>query len=62
MKAEFRDVCLLSGSAWSPVAIPPLPERGSDIILLARAFLLRFSSELKKPIKGFTPQAVETLS
>ena len=59
-EGRFRDdlyfrLCVVS------IAIPPLRERGSDIILLARAFLLRFSSELKKPIKGFTPQAVEAL-
>jgi two-component system NtrC family response regulator len=30
--------------------------------LLARTFLLRFSDELKKGLKGFTPQAVEALT
>ena len=60
MKAGFETIST-SGSAWS--VLPSLHfERGSDIILLARTFLLRFSSELKKPIKGFTPQAVEALS
>jgi two-component system, NtrC family, response regulator len=43
------------------VAVPPLRDRPSDIPLLARTFLLRFSDELKKSLKGFTPQAVEAL-
>ena len=44
------------------VAIPSLRERSSDIPLLGRTFLLRFSDELKKPLKGFTPEAVEALT
>ena len=57
-EGRFRDdlyfrLCVVN------IAIPPLRERGSDVILLARTFLLRFSGELKKPIKGFTSQAVE---
>ena len=44
------------------VAIPSLRERSSDIPLLGRMFLLRFSDELKKPLKGFTPEAVEALT
>jgi two-component system NtrC family response regulator len=44
------------------VAVPSLRERASDVPLLARTFLLRFSDELKKPLKGFTPEAVEALT
>ena len=44
------------------VAVPSLRERTSDIPLLARTFLLRLSDELKKPLKGFTPEAVEALT
>ena len=44
------------------IAVPSLRERGADIPLLARTFLMRFSDELKKPIKGFTPQAVDALT
>src|SRR4026209_1813780 len=44
------------------IPVPPLRERGSDIPLLAREFLLRFSDEMKKPIKGFAPQAVDALT
>ncbi len=44
------------------IAVPTLSERGSDIILLARTFLTKFAEEQKKPLKGFTPQAVEALT
>jgi two-component system NtrC family response regulator len=44
------------------VAVPALRERASDIPLLARTFLLKFADELKKPLKGFTPQAVDALA
>jgi two-component system NtrC family response regulator len=44
------------------IDVPPLRQRGSDILLLARAFLATFSDELKKPLKGFTPQAVDALT
>ena len=44
------------------VAVPPLGERGSDIALLARTFLTKFADEQKKPLKGFTPQAMQALT
>jgi two-component system, NtrC family, response regulator len=44
------------------MAVPALRERGSDIILLARTFLTKFAEEGKKPLKGFTPQALEALT
>jgi two-component system NtrC family response regulator len=44
------------------IAVPSLGERGSDVTLLARTFLTKFAEEQKKPLKGFTPQAVEALT
>ena len=44
------------------IAVPALSERGSDIILLARTFLTKFAEVEKKPLKGFTPQAVEAMT
>jgi two-component system NtrC family response regulator len=44
------------------MAVPALRERGSDITLLARTFLTKFAEEEKKPLKGYTPQAVEALT
>jgi two-component system NtrC family response regulator len=44
------------------IAVPALNERSSDIALLARAFLTKFAEEQKKPLKGFTPQAMQALT
>jgi two-component system NtrC family response regulator len=44
------------------IAVPALSGRGSDVTLLARTFLTKFAEEQKKPLKGFTPQAVEALT
>lgn len=44
------------------ISVPALNERGSDITLLARTFLMKFVEEQKKPLKGFTPQAIEAMT
>ncbi|WP_147820151.1 sigma-54-dependent transcriptional regulator [Salidesulfovibrio onnuriiensis] len=41
--------------------IPSLRERGEDVPLLAAFFLKRFSERNRKPIKGFTPTAMDAL-
>ena len=41
--------------------VPPLRERPEDIPLLAQAFLTRFAEKNRKPIQGFTPQAMDRL-
>jgi two-component system, NtrC family, response regulator len=43
------------------IAMPALRERGSDVTLLARTFLGKFAEGQKKPLKGFTPQAIEAV-
>ena len=43
------------------ILLPPLRERGDDIILLANAFLQRYNTDLGKGIKGFTQGAVELM-
>lgn len=42
--------------------LPPLRERDGDIPLLAHFFLDKFAAKSKKQIKGFSPQAMESLS
>ncbi len=41
--------------------IPPLRERGDDILLLADYFLGRYNKEFGKEIKGFSPEAASLL-
>jgi two-component system, NtrC family, response regulator len=43
------------------IPLPPLRERNQDILLLAKAFLQRYSSEIKKKAMDFVPQAVRAI-
>lgn len=44
-----------------PVYVPPLRERGEDILLLANKFLEEYNMKYKKSILGFTQDAKEKL-
>ncbi|MCX8117269.1 MAG: sigma-54 dependent transcriptional regulator [Desulfobacterota bacterium] len=44
-----------------PIFLPPLKERQEDIPALAMHFLKKYSEEMGKSIKGFTPEAMERL-
>jgi len=44
-----------------PIALPPLRARGTDILELARHFLLKFSAEEGKSFDGFSVEAEEVL-
>ncbi len=43
------------------IRVPPLRERQGDALLLARAFLERFATQFKRPVKHFSPQAIEAV-
>ena len=43
------------------ISLPPLRDRGEDVLLLANAFLNRYADENKKKIRGFTLPAVRAL-
>ena len=43
------------------ITLPPLRDRDGDILLLAKAFLQRFSLEIKKRTQTFTPQAIRAI-
>ncbi len=43
------------------IAMPGLNQRGADVTLLANLFMLRFAKEQRKPLKGFTQQALDAL-
>jgi len=40
-----------------PITIPPLAERGDDVLLLADHFLEKFRQEFRKPSLQLTPEA-----
>jgi two-component system repressor protein LuxO len=44
-----------------PLHLPPLRERGEDVLLIAREFLHTFSAEENKSFKSFSPEATEAL-
>ena len=44
-----------------PIALPPLRKRGEDVLRLADFFLLELQRELKKNLRGFTPEAREKM-
>ena len=50
---RINDICL---------KLPPLRQRGQDLLRLAEHFLGRFAAEFAKPVVAFTPDAVELLS
>jgi len=44
-----------------PISLPPLRARGSDVLLLARAFVARIAERMKKPVNGLSHAAEEKL-
>ncbi len=42
-----------------PIHLPPLKDRGSDIILLADHFVLKYLKELGKPVKRISVSVIE---
>src|SRR5204863_3800338 len=43
------------------IRLPPLRERAGDIPKLAQVFLQEFTQEIGKPLKGFTPEAMDLM-
>ncbi len=60
-EGKFREDLYFRLSVIS-IYLPALRERGNDTLLLARAFLHRYSREFKKNIKGFRDDAMRSLS
>ena len=55
-KGEFREDLFYRISVIT-IKLPPLRERGEDIILLANYFLHRYVAEYRKKVKGFSSAA-----
>ena len=43
------------------LTLPPLRERGDDVVLIARYLLARFAKEFGSKVKGFSPEAIGEL-
>ena len=43
------------------IVVPPLRDRGQDVVLLANNMLRQYEKELRKKIAGFTPQAIKAI-
>jgi Response regulator containing CheY-like receiver, AAA-type ATPase, and DNA-binding domains len=43
------------------ISLPALRERKADVILMAKTFLERYTIEIRKKIKGFNSQAIESI-
>lgn len=43
------------------IVVPPLRERGDDVIILARHFVDRFNKEYNREVKGMTPAAEQLI-
>jgi two-component system NtrC family response regulator len=43
------------------MTLPPLRERGEDLLMLAASLLTRYTAEYKKQISGFTPPALRAI-
>jgi transcriptional regulator with PAS, ATPase and Fis domain len=41
--------------------LPPLRERGDDVMILGKFLLNKYASEFGSPVKGFTPKALEAM-
>lgn len=45
-----------------PIVLPPLRDRGEDILEIARSFLLQYAHEEKKGFQGFSPDVEKAIS
>jgi DNA-binding NtrC family response regulator len=59
-RGDFREDLYFRLAVFT-IDMPPLRERGEDVVLMARYFLQRYAKESAKPIRGFTPEAVDAL-
>ncbi len=59
-KGQFREDLYYRLNGFT-IKLPPLRERGDDILLLLEHFVARFSREFQKEVDGIAPEAIELL-
>jgi DNA-binding NtrC family response regulator len=59
-RGEFRED-LYFRLAVLTIHMPPLRERGDDVVLMARYFLQRYAQEAKQPLRGYAREAIAAL-
>jgi transcriptional regulator with PAS, ATPase and Fis domain len=59
-KSHFRED-LFYRLAVLDIAIPPLNQRGDDVLLLANHFIKKFSEEMNRPAPSFSDNALQAL-
>lgn len=59
-KGQFRDD-LFYRIHVIPICLPPLRDRKEDIVPLAEHFLTKYAQQMKKQVKGITPEAIRKL-
>lgn len=57
---DYREDLLYRLNGYT-INLPPLRERGEDVVLLIQHFLARISSEIKRPIDGIAPATLDAL-
>lgn len=60
-RGTFRQDLYFRLNAFS-VLVPPLRERGADIVPLAQAFLVRAAARQNKHVRGFAPEVLDALT
>ncbi|HEV7226481.1 MAG TPA: sigma-54 dependent transcriptional regulator [Pirellulales bacterium] len=58
---EFRADLYYRLNGYS-IKLPPLKERGDDLVILLEHFLTQFAKSLGKDVEGITPEALELLA
>jgi transcriptional regulator with PAS, ATPase and Fis domain len=41
--------------------LPPLRDRGDDVLIIAKALLSKYADEFNSPVQGYTPQALAAI-
>ncbi len=59
-ESEFREDLFYRIQGLT-IELPPLRNRGDDVIVLANHFLIHYAKKENKPIKGFDPKSTELL-